>query len=179
VPNEPHVQLVPRAVSPGVHNQAVNMSIHCVWCRDQERVLLAVPPQPYGISEARRVVAVGWGTALQDGWSRFVSRCCLILTQPGILSEEQRRPVRRADKLTTFVCRLSRKLGTLNSWNPMGCNGPVQGLLYRFTFNSISKKYYCRKNCLAAGFIWCYPKNLTFKKFAPLMGFSRKLSQCW
>jgi hypothetical protein len=165
--------------SPGYSSQGVNLSIHCVWCRDQERVLLAVPPLPYGISEAGRVGAFGWGTALQAGRSRFGSRCCLILTQPGILSEEQRRLVRRADKLTTFVCRLSRKLGTLNSWNPMGCNRPVQGLLYLYTFNSISKKYDCRKNCLAAGFIWCYPKNLTSTKFAPVMGFSQKLSQCW
>jgi len=37
--------------------------------------------------------------------------------------------VRRADKITPFICRLSRKLGALNSWNPMGCNRSVQGLL--------------------------------------------------
>jgi len=120
-------------------SQTVNLSIHCVWCRDQERVLLAVPPLPFGISEAGRVGVVGWGTALPAGRSRFSSRCCLILTQPGIFSEEQRRPVRRADKLTTFVCWLSRKLGALNSWNPMGCSRPVQGLLYLFTLKSISK----------------------------------------
>jgi hypothetical protein len=30
----------------------------------------------------------------------------------------KRRPVRRADKLTTFVCRLSWNLGASTSWNP-------------------------------------------------------------
>jgi hypothetical protein len=49
----------------------------------------------------------------------------------------------------------------------MGCNRPVQGLLYLFTFNSVSKKYDCRKYCLAAGFIWCYPTNLTSTKSVP------------
>jgi hypothetical protein len=46
----------------------------------------------------------------------------------------------------------------------MGCNRPEQELLYLFTFNSISKRYDCRKYRLAAGFIWCYPTNLTFTK---------------
>jgi hypothetical protein len=30
------------------------------------------------------------------------------------------RPVRRADSLTTFMCRLSRNLGASTSWNPQG-----------------------------------------------------------
>jgi hypothetical protein len=38
--------------------------------------------------------------------------------------------VRRADNLTTFMCRLSRNLGTSTSWNPKGLSSPVQGLLY-------------------------------------------------
>jgi len=62
----------------------------------------------------------------------FCSRCCLILTQPGIFSEEQRRSGRRADKLATFICRLSRKMGALNSWNSKGCNRPVQGWFLPF-----------------------------------------------
>ena len=70
----------------------------------------------------------------------FCSRCCLILTQSGIFSEEQRRSGRRANKLTTFIYRLSRKMGALNSWNPMGCNRPVQRWFHLFTFNSIAKK---------------------------------------
>jgi len=39
--------------------------------------------------------------------------------------------VRRADKLTTFTCRLSWNLGASTSWNPQGLPGPVRG---RFTF---------------------------------------------
>jgi hypothetical protein len=38
--------------------------------------------------------------------------------------------VRRADNLTTFMCRLSRNLGASNSWNPEGLSRPVMGLLY-------------------------------------------------
>jgi len=32
----------------------------------------------------------------------------------------KRRPVRRADKLSTFMCRLSWNLGAWTSWNPQG-----------------------------------------------------------
>jgi hypothetical protein len=35
-----------------------------------------------------------------------------------------------ADKLTTFMCRLSKNLGASNSWNPKGLSKPVMGLLY-------------------------------------------------
>jgi len=38
--------------------------------------------------------------------------------------------VRRADNLTTFICRLSWNLGASNSWNPQGLSIPVMGLLY-------------------------------------------------
>jgi hypothetical protein len=41
------------------------------------------------------------------------------------------RPVRRADNLTTFMCRLSWNLGASTSWNPQGLYRPVMGLLYR------------------------------------------------
>jgi hypothetical protein len=46
----------------------------------------------------------------------------------------ERRPVRRADNLTTFKCRLSGNLGASNSWKPQGLSRPVMGLLYLFTF---------------------------------------------
>jgi len=42
----------------------------------------------------------------------------------------QRRPVRRADNLTTFVCRLSWNLGALASWNPSVLSRLIMGLLY-------------------------------------------------
>jgi hypothetical protein len=149
-------------------SQAVNLSIQCVWCRDQEHCCSLLYHHCL-MAFLRRDALVQLAEALRykPEVRGFDSRCCLILTHPGIFSEEQRRPGRRADTLTTFTCRLSRKLGTLNSWNPMGCNRHVQGLLYPFTFNSISKKYDSRKNCLIAGFIWCYPTNLTSAKSAP------------
>jgi len=64
----------------------------------------------------------------------------LGLTQPLIemsarnISWGYRRPVRRADNLTTFMCRLSWNLGTSPSWNPQGLCRPVMGLLYLYLF---------------------------------------------
>jgi len=43
-----------------------------------------------------------------------------------------RRPVRRADNLTTFICRLSWNLGTSTSWNPQGLSRHLTGLLYLY-----------------------------------------------
>jgi hypothetical protein len=40
--------------------------------------------------------------------------------------------VRRADNLTTFMCRLSKNLGPSTSWNPKGLSRPVMGLLYLY-----------------------------------------------
>ena len=47
-----------------------------------------------------------------------------------------RRPVRRADNLTTFMCRLSWNLEASTSWNPQGLSRPVMGLLYLFSTSS-------------------------------------------
>jgi hypothetical protein len=44
--------------------------------------------------------------------------------------------VRRADNLTTFMCRLSRNLGASTSWNPKGLSRSVMGLLYHFLHSS-------------------------------------------
>jgi hypothetical protein len=60
----------------------------------------------------------------------------LWLTQPLIEMSTrnifwgQWRPVRRADNLTTFKCRLSWNLGASSSWNPQVLSRPVMGLLY-------------------------------------------------
>jgi hypothetical protein len=42
--------------------------------------------------------------------------------------------VRRADNLTTFMCRLSLNLGVSTSWNPQDLSKPVQGLLYIYCY---------------------------------------------
>jgi hypothetical protein len=43
--------------------------------------------------------------------------------------------VRETDNLTTFACRMSRNLGALTSWKPLGHTGPVTGL---FTLHKIT-----------------------------------------
>jgi len=48
------------------------------------------------------------------------------------ISWGSRRPVLRADNLTTFMCRLSGHLGASTSWNPQGLSRPVMGLLYLY-----------------------------------------------
>jgi hypothetical protein len=42
----------------------------------------------------------------------------------------RKRPVRRADNLTTFMCRLSRNSEAWTSWNPKGLSRPTAGKLY-------------------------------------------------
>ena len=97
---------------------------------------------------------VGWGTALQAGlipdgdigifhWHNPSSRTMVLgLTQPLTeistrnISWGQRRPVRRADNLTTFVCRLSWNVGASTSWNPQGLSRPVMVLFYLYLFTS-------------------------------------------
>jgi hypothetical protein len=45
-----------------------------------------------------------------------------------------RRPVRKAENLTTILCPLSCNLGTLTSWNALGHSRPVTGLLYLYLY---------------------------------------------
>jgi hypothetical protein len=49
-----------------------------------------------------------------------------------------------ADKLTAFVCRLSRNLGASTSWNSQGISRPVQGLLYLTVIGLYVVWYTCR-----------------------------------
>ena len=78
-------------------------------------------------------------------WHNPSSRTVALgLTQPLTemstrnISWEQRRPVRRADYLTTFMCRLSWNLGASPSWNPLDLSRPVIGLLYIYLLPRIS-----------------------------------------
>ena len=56
-----------------------------------------------------------------------------------------RRPVRRADNLTSFMCRLSCNLGASTSWNPQGLSRPVMGLLFTFR---MGKSRHVKSCCL-------------------------------
>ena len=86
-------------------------------------------------SGARRCV-----TALQAGRSRVHSHntsnhtVILVSTRPltEMSTRGYRRPVPKADKLTTFVCRLSQPPGALIFWNPQASNRPAQGLCYLY-----------------------------------------------
>ena len=51
-------------------------------------------------------------------------------SERALLPVEYRRPVRRADNLTTFMCQMSWNLGVSTSWNPQGVFRDVEGLLY-------------------------------------------------
>jgi hypothetical protein len=44
--------------------------------------------------------------------------------------------VRRADNLTTYMCRLSKNRGASTTWNPKGLSRPVMGLLYLYHYTS-------------------------------------------
>jgi hypothetical protein len=46
-----------------------------------------------------------------------------------------RRPMRRADNLTTFLCRLSWNLGAWTSWNPWGLSRHVMGFILTASYN--------------------------------------------
>jgi hypothetical protein len=50
--------------------------------------------------------------------------------------------MRRADKLTAFMCRLSRNLEASTSWNPKGLSRPVMGLLYFYHFVKDNSKIF-------------------------------------
>jgi len=57
------------------------------------------------------------------------------------------RPVRRADNLTTFMCRLSLNLGASSSWNPQGLSRTVMGLLYLCLLFYDHKEVYRKIEC--------------------------------
>jgi len=93
---------------------------------------------------------VGSVTALQAGRSRV--RFWIVsfpphydpgstLTEMGTrnISWRERRPVHRADKLTTFMCRLPWNPGASTSCISQGLSRPAQGLLYFYVC------YFCKK----------------------------------
>jgi hypothetical protein len=48
--------------------------------------------------------------------------------------------VRRADNVTTFMCRFSKIPGASNSWNSKGLSSPVIGLLYLCIFYPLDSR---------------------------------------
>ena len=90
-----------------------------------------------------------------DHRSRFSNRyTALGLTWPltemstrNILCGGKRRPVCRADNLTTFMCRLSWNLGASTSWNPQGLSRPVIQLLYLYKLQCLSYHRFLFSSC--------------------------------
>jgi len=133
------------------HSNAVR-TVHtgAVWISEQSIISLC------SIKLGARGSAFGWGTAPQAGRPRFrfpmmsldffhwhnPSGRTMALGSTQSLAEmsttnvswEWRLPVRRADNLTTFMCRLSWNLGASASWNPQGLSRPVMGLLYLYLY---------------------------------------------
>jgi len=66
-----------------------------------------------------------------------------------------RRPVRRADSLTTFMYHLSWNLGASTSWNTQGQSRPVMGLFYLFIPNGVLR------NVFSPNFIWGFSTFLS------------------
>jgi hypothetical protein len=105
----------------------------------------------FSSNSGARGCAVGWGTAFQVGrslsstldnitenfhWHNPSGRTMALgSTQPltkistRIISCRWRRPVRSADNLTTFMCRLTWNLGALPSWNPHSLSRPIMKFL--------------------------------------------------
>ena len=78
-------------------------------------------------------------------WNNSSGRTMALgLTQPLTeistrnISRGQRRPVRSAENLTTFMCRLSWNLGASTFWNHQGLSRPVMGLILLYTLIHIS-----------------------------------------
>jgi hypothetical protein len=98
--------------------QEVTTTTHCATSR---KVVDSVPDGVIGIfhlhNPSGRTMALGLTQPLTEMSTRIVSWV-------------YRRPVLRADNLTTFMCRLSWNLGASFSWNPQGLSRPVMGLLY-------------------------------------------------
>jgi hypothetical protein len=67
---------------------------------------------------------------------------------PGIFPGELRRPVSRADNLTTSMCRLSWNLRASTSWNPQGLSRAVENkhVLYRLCIHAGSRFYLTTRN---------------------------------
>jgi len=66
--------------------------------------------------------------------------------------------VRRADNLTTFMCRLSWNLAASTSWNPQGLSRPVMGYFYISTSLSMCAVHNMAVFC--SSLISCLPGKL-------------------
>jgi len=78
------------------------------------------------------------------------------------ISWGQRRPVRRADNLTTFMCRLSLNLGASAFWQPLGLSRPVW-----VCFTLASQYKYTHYCCVATGLEINISTKLKYARMKP------------
>ena len=108
----------------------------------------------------------------------------------GVFPEGSRRPVCRADNLTTFMCRLSWNLGASTSWNPQALSMSVQGLLYLWVTIRFSRRivlYLVRTVYIVLVSVDFLYKNRSFSQFQLLTLLRHHLdihpwlipSSCW
>jgi len=63
--------------------------------------------------------------------------------------------MRRADNLTTFMCRLSCNLGASTSWNPQRLSKrPVIELPYLYCLDIMPRSMYCHKLWWTGALVW-------------------------
>ena len=90
-------------------------------CATSRKVAVSIPDGVIGMfhwhNPSGRTMALGYTQSVTEMSTRNISWV-------------KRRPVRKADNLTTFMCRLSWSLGASTSWNPQGLSRPVMGLLF-------------------------------------------------
>ena len=105
-------------------------------CATNRKVADSIPDCIIGIfhwhNPSRRTMTLGLTQPLTEMTARNIS-----WGEGGL-----RWPVRRADNLTTFMCRLSWNLGASASWNPQGLSRPVMGLLYLYRHLHNSCRYH-------------------------------------
>ena len=103
------------------------------------------PPSPY--PHAPHFLLNSGVVPIPRGHNPSSFTMALDLTQP--LTEMSTRnisrgiklPVRRADNLTTFMCRLSWNLGVATFWNPQGLSRPEMGLLDPYLY--LETSWFC------------------------------------
>ena len=90
-------------------------------CATSQKVAGSIPDGVIGIFHRHKSFWPHYGPGVDSASNRNEYREYFL----GV----KKRPVRRADSLATFMCRLSWNLGALTSWNSLGLSRPVMGLL--------------------------------------------------
>ena len=130
-----------------IYSYIPNLSTYqwwCSWlrhCATSRQVAGSIPDGVIGIFHSGRTMALELTQPVTEMSTRNISW--------GV-----KRPVLRADNLTTFLCRLPWNLGASTFWNPQYLSRPIRGLLYLYlrTKFCISRHYHWILNIITARF---------------------------